>query len=657
MERKKQVKLLFLLSLAVTLTLYGSGYIAQFIYNYDSWKRDGGIVGGGTSPALPSGSFFKCMGAVFRFPSGLYGIAVCVGSFAVLMLFIMKMGNDDGGTKDTERNFIYSDKGTYGTAGYMTDQERKAVLQLESAGKTDGIILGRMADKAVCLPAQTRMNRNIAVFGASGSMKSRAFVRNMVFQCVKRGESMVLTDPKSELYNDMAEYLKNENYHVKVFNLVNPEYSDAWNCLKEIEGQEIMAQVLSDVIIKNTGSEKGDHFWDNSEQNLLKALALYVAECYPEEQKNMGEAYKLLALNSEEVLNKLFDMLPISHPAKAPYHIFKQASDSVRSGIIIGLGTRMQVFQNKLIRDMTSHDDMNLTLPGKEKCAYFCITSDQDSTFDFLSSLFFSFLFIKLVRYADKNGKNGKLEIPVAFILDEFPNIGKIPDFTKKISTIRSRNISVSVVFQNIAQLENRYPDNQFLEILGNCDTQLFLGCTDPITAEFISNRTGEVTVGVNSHSKALNTWRVSDYTPEYKETSSTGKRKLLTPDEVLRLPLEEALIILRGQKVLRTQKFDYSLHPEAKKLIPCSITDYIPAWKNQAEPLDSESLQPIQAPKPEKKKSTKPVGRPKKKPVPNVSLEEEKETFNPVENGDKPIQDTSHPVKVTKADKDSIMS
>lgn len=655
-DKHKLAKLLFLLPVVIVFTLYSSGYVGQFIYHYQIWKLEGGILGDGTSPELPSTSILSCLRGVFRFPSGIYGILVCVSSFALLLLFIMKMGNASDGQYDNERNLIYSDKGTYGTAGYMTQKEMQSVLSLEDPGKTEGIILGRKENKAICLPAQTRMNRNIAVYGASGSMKSRAFARNMIFQCVKRGESIIVTDPKAELYGDMTEYLKQNGYQVRDFNLVSPKHSDSWNCLKEVEGQELMAQLLSDVIIKNTGSEKGDHFWDNSEQNLLKALVLYVDQCYPEESRNIGEVYKLLTLNSEEVLNKLFDMLPISHSAKAPYNIFKQAGDNVRSGIIIGLGTRLQVFQNKLIRSITSYNEIDLVLPGKEKCAYFCITSDQDTAFDFLSSLFFSFLFIKLVRFADNYGKEGKLAIPVTFLLDEFPNIGKIPDFTKKISTIRSRNISVSVIFQNVAQLENRYPNNQWQEILGNCDTQLFLGCTDAMTAEFISDRTGEVTVGVNSHSKSLNTWRVSDYTPEYKETSSTGKRKLLTPDEVLRIPLEEALIILRGQKVLRVHKFDYSLHPESKKLIPCSASNHVPKWQSKPDMEQPESFEPVKIPKSLNKKQPYPK-LPKEAHCQKDVKEVIKETNSEQEEGEIKNEQLERTKQVTKADKDSIMS
>lgn len=534
---------------------------------------------------------------------------MCLLVFGLLIFIVMRMGWGNKGTYDKERNLTYSDKGTYGTSGFMDDVEMLQVLELVSdITKSRGVILGLLYGKAVCLPENTRMNRNVAVFGASGSMKSRAYARNVVFQCVARGESLIITDPKSELYGDLCNYLIANGYIVRVFNLINPENSDSWNCLAEIEGQEIMAQLFSDVIIKNTGSTKGDHFWDNAEMNLLKALVLYVDQGFPPKGKNIGQVYKLLTLNSEKELNSLFDMLSITHPAKAPYNIFKQASDTVRSGVIIGLGTRLQVFQNKLIRQITSYNEISLTQPGKEKCAYFCITSDQDSTFDFLSSLFMSFVFIKLVRYADKYGNSGKLPVPVHILADELANGGcTIADLTKKISTIRSRHLSISCIFQNLPQMQNRYPDNQWQEIIGNCDTQLFLGCTDEMTAEFISNRSGDVSIVVSTEAKQLNTWRVSDYTPEYRETHSIGKRKLMTPDEVLRLPLDQALIILRGQKVLKVGKYDYTLHPESKKLSLCRASDHVPQWRKlpASEEPDFTNLMKPKA-KPKKPKAPK---------------------------------------------------
>ena len=259
-----------------------------------------------------------------------------------------KLGRSDGGVPDKERNFVYSNKGTYGTSGFMSEKEMKTVFNLTHDLKNcSSTVLGLYDGKYICVPQNSRLNKNIAVYGASGSMKTRAFCINRILQAVQGGESLIICDPKSELYEKTSEYLRRKNYTVRVFNLVSPENSDSWNCLEEIQGDELMAQLFCDVIIKNTGSERGDHFWDSSEMNLLKALVLYVEQGYPAERKNMGEVYKLLTLSSDKELNSLFDMLPPSHPAKAPYSIYRQASDTVRTGVIIGLGSRLQVFQMK----------------------------------------------------------------------------------------------------------------------------------------------------------------------------------------------------------------------------------------------------------------------------------------------------------------------
>ncbi len=253
----------------------------------------------------------------------------------------------------------------------------------------------------------------------------------------------------------------------------------------------------------------------------------------------------------------------------------------MKGNAVLGLGTRLQIMQNEKVQKITSYSEIDLTLPGKEKCAYFCITSDQDSTYDVLATLFVSFLCIKLIRFADSQSDR-KLPVTVHFILDEFPNIGVVPDFKKKLATARSRGLGMSIIFQNIPQLQNRYPDGQWEEILGGCDISLFLGCNDMTTATYYSERSGDVTVGVSSVRKNLSTMRMSDYVPDYSETSSVGKRKLLLPDEILRFPLNQALVIIRGQKVLRVRKFDYSRHSEAKKLVLEKTEEHIPEWRQR---------------------------------------------------------------------------
>lgn len=200
----------------------------------------------------------------------------------------------------------------------------------------------------------------------------------------------------------------------------------------------------------------------------------------------------------------------------------------------------------------------------------------------FLSSLFFSFLFIKLTRFAD-SCPGGKCPIPVNLILDEFNNIGRIggapdgSDFCRSLSVIRSRDIRVMIAVQSLGQLQNRYPNNLWAEILGNCDLQLMLGCTDDLTANYISTRSGDVSITVDSTMTVKKTVAFAQVIPQYRETQGQGKRKLLTPDEVLRLPHEELLVIIRGQNILKLKKFDYTRHPMSKEMVPVSILDYNP--------------------------------------------------------------------------------
>lgn len=497
---------------------------------------------------------------------------------------------------DEDRNFDYSVKGTYGTAGYMKREEEKEILNIDKKlDDVKGILFGKDLDTGeyISLPVDSRLNRNLAVCGSQGSMKSRAFARNMALQCVRRGESMFISDPKSELYEDLAAYFKEQGYTVKQFNLIDLSHSNAWDCLAEIDDGS-MIDVFVDVVIRNT-TDKFDHFYDNVEMDLLKALCLYVYEEYPEGKKTFPEAYKLLLNKSVEMLDSIFERLPTNHPARGPYQLFSKA-EKVKGNAVLGLGTRLQIMQNKLVQQITSNKDIDLTLPGKQKCAYFCITSDQDSTFDVLATLFTSFLCIKLVRFADRTVER-KLPVGMSFILDEFPNIGVIPDFKKKLATARSRGIGMSIIFQNIPQMMNRYPEGQWEEIIGGCDMSLFLGCNDMTTATYYSSRSGEATVAVASCRKSYYTIRMTDYVPEYSETSSVGKRMLLLPDEVLRFPLDEMLLIIRGQKILKLKKMDYTEHPDSRHLKLEKTEDFIPEWyqKMQKEKISFEEADPEQ--------------------------------------------------------------
>ena len=561
--------------------LYAGGLFSQVMTNYATWMDSGGMMGHAVMDP-PKFNPFICWLKAFSW-NGLIGMSLLSAGIGGLWIYY-RLQDRFSPRIDDPRGFSISKTGTYGTAGWMNEADMKQVFELTNANKAQGNILGEYKGTLVCLPKDTKLNRHTAVFGASGTMKSRAVIRNMIFQAIRRRESVLVSDPKSELYNDTSELFRKNGYEMKVFNLVDPMHSDTWNCMADMGNDTLMAQVLTNVIIGNTSQGKGDHFWDNGETNLLKAMVLLVGldQSRRPEQKNLAEVYRLLVGSTEKDLFRMFDRIPADHAAKAPFNLFAQASDTVRSGILLGLGTRLQVLQNKAVSRLISGNDIDLTAPGSRKCAYFIILSDQETSMAFLSSLFFSFLFIKLTRFAD-NSPGGHCPIPVNLILDEFNNIGRIggapdgSDFARSLSVIRSRDIRVMLAVQSLGQLQNRYPNNLWAEIIGNCDIQLMLGCTDDVTANYFSARSGELSIQVESTMTTRQTIAVAQMIPQYRETQGHGKRKLLTPDEVLRLPHTQMLVIIRGQNILKLDKFDYTRHPMSSELVPVSIQEYMP--------------------------------------------------------------------------------
>lgn len=580
-EKHRRTAIILAASVSTVALLYIGGLLGQLMTNYNHWMDSGGMMDGTLLPA-PDFGLFTCLIYAFSL-NGIKSIFLIFAAGSALILYL-KLHDKFSGTEYDPRGFTKSKTGIYGTASWMTDKELKSVLELTTPDKATGMILGEQKGQLVCLPENTRLNRHCVIFGASGTMKSRAIIRNALFSAIRRGESVLISDPKSEMYSDTAELFRNHGYEVKVLNLVDPKHGDSWNCMSDLNGDTMMAQVLTNVIIGNTSSGKGDHFWDNGESNLLKALVLYtdLDKSLTPERKNLAYVYQLLTRNSEKKLTAMFEQLPMDHPARAPFNLFSQSSDTVKSGIILGLGTRLQVLQNEAVKQLVSFSDIDLTAPGKRKCAYYIILSDQETSMAFLSSLFFSFLFIKLTRFAD-NSPDGRCPIPVNLILDEFNNIGRIggapdgSDFCRSLSVIRSRDIRVTIAVQSLGQLQNRYPNNLWAEIIGNCDIQLMLGCTDEVTADYISDRSGDMSIQVDSTMTVKKTVAIAQVIPQYRETQGQGKRKLLTPDEVLRLPHDEMLVIIRGQNILKLNKFDYTRHPMSREMVRISIMDYHP--------------------------------------------------------------------------------
>jgi len=460
-------------------------------------------------------------------------------------------------------------RGTYGTSDWMTEKEARKVFGFNKPG----IILGKVSNELVTLPFDAKYNKHVMVLGATGAGKSRTFIIPNVIALAEAGHSMVITDPSGEILEHTYKYLLKKGYFVKALNLVDFRLSDPWNPLDSIEDEED-AQVFADIVIKNTetGRRGGDPFWDRAELNLLKALVLYVKEFLPPEKQNMAKVYDLLASKDPAMIVKLFENLEDSKAAKMAYNLYSQVNEKVKTGVVMGLGTRLQLFQNKLVRCMTQHSEIDLLSPKLKKTAYFCIIPDQHSAYSFMSSLFFSFLFIKLVKLHDTTTDKNIKDRHVYFLLDEFCNIGEIPDFTKKISTIRKRNLHCQIVIQSIPQIEDRYPGGQWKEIIGNCDTFLCLGVNDPDTAEYVSALLGIKSIQTRSTSHP------GDFNAIFETeriTQSVGKRLLLNPDEVKKFDAKKNIVILRGKNPFITEKIFFDEMKQAKELEPIAIASY----------------------------------------------------------------------------------
>ena len=227
----------------------------------------------------------------------------------------------------------------------------------------------------------------------------------------------------------------------------------------------------------------------------------------------------------------------------------------------------------------------------------------------FLSSLFFSFLFIKLTRFADST-PDMRCPVPVNLILDEFNNIGKLggaadgSDFARTLSVVRSRAIYVTLAVQSLGQLQNRYPNNLWAEIVGNCDAQIMLGCTDDLTAEYFSSHSGDVSIQVNSTMTVRQTMALAQVIPQYRQTQGQGKRRLLTPDEVLRLPNQELLVVIRGHNLLKLEKVDYTELPMVKEIVRSSVLEYRPERLPDTPPEQAPFSREVESPqeKPQRK-------------------------------------------------------
>lgn len=428
--------------------------------------------------------------------------------------------------------------------------------QYKILSKNKGIILA----EDNYLPVDKIGNVNVLVVGGSGSGKSASYSIPNAYQMLG---SYVFTDPKGELYDKTAGYLKANGYDIKVLNLVNPENSDGYNPLMHIQS-EIDVDVIANTIIKGQDSDgKGsDPFWDNNAEMLLKSLIYYLLEKRPKEEINLTSCAEMVraaaSSNGTNLLRELMSELPLSHPARTNFQSVEvvAGSEKTYSSILSTLQSKLGKFDSQEIANVTSTNTINFEDIANHKTAVYVISSDTHTAYNFLLTIFFAQMIQQLYNYADMNG--GRLKVPTYFILDEFANIGQIPDFDKKISTSRSRGISFSVILQNLDQLEAVY-EKSYETIMGNCDTHVFLGSNSFKTVEYFSKQLGETTIARDTKS----TNRDKNFSKQgYSTSDQIMGRALMTPDELRRMDNELCIIFEKGLKPIKADKYYYFTKP-----------------------------------------------------------------------------------------------
>jgi len=412
-----------------------------------------------------------------------------------------------------------------------------------------------------------RRNLNVMVVGGSGSGKTRFYAKPNVMQA---NTSFVILDPKGEILRDTGNMLKAKGYEIKVLDLINMHLSHCYNPFAYLKDDKDVLKLVTNLIRNTTpkGSNTNDPFWERSETALLEALILYLLYEAPKNEQNFPMVMEMIAAAEvreddetyQSPLDELFERLAMREPehlAVKQYNIFKLAAGKTAKSILISLGVRLEKFNLSTIAGITTTDEMELPSIGEKKTALFAVIPDNDSSFNFIVGMLYTQLFQQLYYLAD-HIHGGRLPLHVHFVMDEFSNVALPDEFDKLLSTMRSREISVSIILQNLAQLKALFKDS-WESIVGNCDEFLYLGGNEQSTHKYVSELLGKETIDMNTYGQSKG--RNGSYSTNYQLSG----RELLTPDEVRMLDNRYALLFIRGERAIQDDKFDILKHPNVK--------------------------------------------------------------------------------------------
>ena len=424
-----------------------------------------------------------------------------------------------------------------------------------------------------------RRNLNILTLGGSGAGKTRFLALPGIMEC---NASFVVTDPKGEILAAVGHLLKEKGYTVKAFNLVDFSQSDGYNPFKYVRDDKDVLRLITNLIRNTTpkGSGGSDPFWEKAETALLESLMFYLLYEAPEEEQNFSMIMKMLSYADVRedketyvsALDLLFKQLGDNQPmhiAVKQYRIYKQAAGKTAKSINISLAVRLAAFNMDQICSITDHDDMGISELGKQKTAIFAVIPDNDTSLSYLVGMLYTQIIQELYYQAD-HVYHGRLPTHVRMILDEFANVSLPEEFDKSLATMRSREISATIIVQNLAQLKGLYKEHGWETITGNCDTLLYLGGNEQSTHEYISKLLGKETIDTRTHGQT------KGKSGSYSTNMQTTGRELLTPDEVRLLDNSKALLFIRGFPAVMDDKYDLNHHPNIHMTVNGGYPPYI---------------------------------------------------------------------------------
>lgn len=423
-----------------------------------------------------------------------------------------------------------------------------------------------------------RRNLNTVVIGGSGAGKTRFYAKPNIMQC---NTSFVVLDPKGEIIRSVGHLLEDNGYVIKVIDLIDMSKSLGYNPFHYIRSDKDVLKLITNLIRNTTpkGSSTNDPFWEKSETALLEALMLYLYHYAPEDEQNITMIMEMLNYaevkedeeDYESPLDELFKRLEIidsNSLALKQYKIYKQAAGKTAKSILISVGVRLAAFNLEELASLTRFDEMELEQIGERKTALFAIIPDNDSTFNFIVGMLYTQLFQMLYYQADYV-HGGELPVPVHFLMDEFANVALPDEFDKLLSTMRSRQIFVSIILQNLAQIKALYKDS-WESIVGNCDELYYLGGNEQSTHKYISELLGKETLDTNTFGKS--TGHSGSYSTNFQQTG----RELLTADEVRLLDNNDGLLFIRGERPIKDKKYNLLKHPNIKQTLDGGYPPYI---------------------------------------------------------------------------------